>query len=156
MTEIRATARTSSLGALRKILIVSLALGAVLICSLALHSMTDSSTAVSAVTLGSAQHTQPSSVAITDWDAAPVASFQQEGAVLPLFAFAQNYEMGCALIAVTCLLLIVLAATFFFARYPAFFHRRLLESGRRAIQGIPVARNHIYLPSLTVLSVSRI
>lgn len=34
VTEIRATARTSSLGALRKILIVSLALGAVLICYL--------------------------------------------------------------------------------------------------------------------------
>ena len=156
MSKIGATLRAgSSLRTLQRILIVSLALGAVLVGIFALHSMAASSTAVSAVTLGSSQYTELGDVAATDRGAVPMVSLQQEGAVLPLFACAQNCELGCAFIAMTCLLLVVLVALFFLARYASFFHR-LLDSSRRAIQGIPVARNHIYLPSLTVLSISRI
>lgn len=156
MSEIGATLRAgSSLRALRRILIVTLALGAVLVGIFALHSMAASSTAVTAVTLGSSPYTEPGNVAATDRGVAQVASLQQEGAALPLLVCAQNCELGCAFIAMTCLLLVVLAAIFFPARYASFFHR-LLNSSRRAIQGIPAARNHIYLPSLTILSISRI
>lgn len=156
MSEVGTTIRAgSSLRALRRILIVSLALGAVLVGIFALHSMAASSTAVSAVALGSSQYTELGDVAATDQGALPAASLQQEGAAFPLLVCAQNCEMGCALIAMTCLLLVVLFSMLFFARYPAFLHR-LLDSSRRAILGIPVARNHIYLPSLTVLSISRI
>lgn len=84
MNQIRATARTSPLAAVRRLLIVLLAVGAVLIGLLALHTVTGAHAGVPAVPLGSAQQAHPDNAAITG--VAAVASFQQGVDALPLFA----------------------------------------------------------------------
>ncbi|MBG6239973.1 hypothetical protein IWX78_002963 [Mycetocola sp. CAN_C7] len=62
--------------------------------------------------------------------------------------------MDCALMAMLCVMLLVITALVLLAKYPA-LHHRLLEAGRRALRAVAVARQHVYLPSLTLLSVSR-
>jgi len=151
---IRATVRTSSVQALRQVFIVSLVVGSVLIGLLALHSMAGSHGGVPAAALGSAEQTHSGNEILVGAGVPVAASFQQEKVTLPLLLCDQGCQAGCALIAVTCLLLVILVAMVFLARYPALFHR-LIDRGRRIIQRIPEARNHIYLPSLTVLSISR-
>jgi hypothetical protein len=56
--------------------------------------------------------------------------------------------------AMMCVMLLVLTALILLAKYPA-VHYRMLEAGRRVIQSVAAARQHVYLPSLTVLSISR-
>lgn len=154
LTDIGATASASPLGALRRIIIVSLAIGAVLIGLLALHAIVVSHSGVPAVTTGAVQHAHAAEESGAHAGIAGALSSQQEGMPLSLLECDQNCALGCALIAMTCLLLVILVGMVFLARYPALFHR-LVDRGRRTIQRIPEARNHVYFPSLTVLSISR-
>jgi hypothetical protein len=90
---------------------------------------------------------------------APVTSPQHSAGVEPNAA-AQNLTcdqqcaLDCALMAMMCVMLLVITALILLTRYPA-VHHRLLEAGQRAVQAVAAARQHVYLPSLTVLSISR-
>lgn len=153
LTAIRVTSRTTSTRAIKRILVVSIAVGAVLISLLALHSKAGSRESVPNA-LGSAQHAEIGSTAHADAAGLETTSFQLGAAAIPLLDGGQSCGIACALTAMTCILLIVVVVMVFLARYPALFHR-LVDRGRRAVERLSEARNHVYLPSLTVLSISR-
>ncbi|WP_183084960.1 hypothetical protein [Mycetocola manganoxydans] len=56
--------------------------------------------------------------------------------------------------AMICVMVLVITALILLAKYPTVYYR-LLEAGKRAVQAVAAARQHVYLPSLTVLSISR-
>ncbi|MCM6761185.1 hypothetical protein NB037_02020 [Rathayibacter sp. ZW T2_19] len=140
---------------LTRAVVVVLTLAALLLGVFAMHSMMGSHSDASL----SAGHTH----AQTDAHADPVASMAggmafaagaDQGAVVPMVPCDDSCAMGCALMAATCVIVFFLASLILLARVPAMF-ARVLDAGPRLVRLVPRARFHVYLPSLTVLSISR-
>ncbi|RNE59338.1 hypothetical protein [Cryobacterium tepidiphilum] len=133
----------------RRVLIVALAIGSVLMGFLALHTLAGphQDEAVVSTVAATADASAHHSVA------APEATFGQ-AATLPLSVCDEGgCELGCALIAMTCMLLVVLLGAAGLARLPASTYCYRLAP--IAMQLLSAAKNHVYLPSLTQLSISR-
>ncbi|KQS08502.1 hypothetical protein ASG06_17280 [Rathayibacter sp. Leaf185] len=140
---------------LTRAVVVVLTLAALLLGVFAMHSMMGSHADASAST----GHTHPQ----TDGHADPMAGSTggmvlaagaDHGAVVPMIPCDESCAMGCALMAVTCVIVFFLASLILLARVPAMF-ARVLDAGPRLMLLVPHARFHVYLPSLTVLSISR-
>ncbi|WP_104349540.1 hypothetical protein [Rathayibacter sp. AY1A7] len=140
---------------LTRAVVVVLTLAALLLGVFAMHSMMGSHSDASL----SAGHTH----AQTDAHADPVAASTggmalaagaDQGAVVPMVPCDDSCAMGCALMAATCVIVFFLASLILLARVPALF-ARVLDAGPRLARLVPRARFHVYLPSLTVLSISR-
>ncbi|RLP68513.1 hypothetical protein D9V29_13605 [Mycetocola manganoxydans] len=135
-----------------RILIVALVLGAVLIGSLALHSVTGAR--------GMEAFSSSTTQSHADDESAHQAAATAGGANVQSGAITQNVTcdeqcaLDCALMAMMCVLLLILTVITILARHPD-IRRRLVQSSRRSIDAIAAARQHIYRPSLTVLSISR-
>lgn len=138
------------LSAFNRILIVTLLLGAVLVGFLALHSVAGSH---GVEVLTSAPHSHAEETAHGTTSAAALDGVPSGATAQDLTCDAQC-ALDCALMAMMCVLLLVLTALILLARYPA-LHHRLLDAVRRVVDAADAARQHIYLPSLTVLSISR-
>ncbi|KQQ18721.1 hypothetical protein C5C36_13680 [Rathayibacter sp. AY1G1] len=140
---------------LMRAVVVVLTLAALLLGVFAMHSMMGSHSDASV----SAGHTH----AQTDAHADPVAASTggmalvagaDQGAVVPMVPCDDSCAMGCALMAATCVIVFFLASLILLARVPALF-ARVLDAGPRLLLLVPRAKFHVYLPSLTVLSISR-
>lgn len=140
---------------LMRAVVVVLTLAALLLGVFAMHSMMGSHSDASV----SAGHTH----AQTDAHADPVAASTggmalvagaDQGAVVPMVPCDDSCAMGCALMAATCVIVFFLASLILLARVPAMF-ARVLDAGPRLLRLVPRAKLHVYLPSLTVLSISR-
>ena len=140
---------------LMRAVVVVLTLAALLLGVFAMHSMMGSHSDASL----SAGHTH----AQTDAHADPVAASTggmalaagaDQGAVVPMVPCDDSCAMGCALMAATCVIVFFLASLVLLARVPALF-ARVLDAGPRLLLLVPRAKFHVYLPSLTVLSISR-
>ncbi|WP_146081531.1 hypothetical protein [Rathayibacter sp. AY2B5] len=140
---------------LMRAVVVVLTLAALLLGVFAMHSMMGSHSDASV----SAGHTH----AQTDAHADPVAASTggmalvagaDQGAVVPIVPCDDSCAMGCALMAATCVIVFFLASLILLARVPALF-ARVLDAGPRLLLLVPRAKFHVYLPSLTVLSISR-
>ena len=140
---------------LMRAVVVVLTLAALLLGVFAMHSMMGSHSDASV----SAGHTH----AQTDAHADPVAASTggmalvagaDQGAVVPMVPCDDSCAMGCALMAATCVIVFFLASLILLARVPALF-ARVLDAGPRLLLLGPRAKFHVYLPSLTVLSISR-
>ena len=140
---------------LTRAVVVVLTLVSLLLGVFAMHSMMGSHSDASL----SAGHTH----AQTDAHADPVAASTggmalaagaDHGAVVPMVPCDESCAMGCALMAATCVIVFFLASLILLARVPALF-ARVLDAGPRLARLVPRARFHVYLPSLTVLSISR-
>ncbi|QHC57449.1 hypothetical protein [Rathayibacter sp. VKM Ac-2760] len=83
-----------------------------------------------------------------------LAAGAEQGAVVPMVPCDDSCAMGCALMAATCVIVFFLASLILLARVPALF-ARVLEAGPCLARLVPRAKFHVYLPSLTVLSISR-
>ncbi|WP_123734121.1 hypothetical protein [Rathayibacter sp. PhB152] len=139
---------------LTRAVVVVLTLVSLLLGVFAMHSMMGSH-ADASVSAGHA-HTQSDHV---DPVADPsggmaLAAGAGHGAVVPMVPCDDSCLMGCALMAATCVIVFVLASLILLARVPAMF-ARVLDAGPRLARLVPRARFHVYLPSLTVLSISR-
>jgi hypothetical protein len=135
---------------------VVLTLAALLLGVFAMHSMigghSDAVSTTGHPHADTAAHDDASSMSDTAGmyaatDAAP-------GATVPMVPCDESCVMGCALMAATCVIVFLLASLVLLARTPAVF-ARVLDAGPRLARLLPRARFHIYLPSLTVLSISR-
>jgi hypothetical protein len=82
------------------------------------------------------------------------ASSWSEAGGVPMIPCDESCILGCALMAATCVIVFLIAALVLVARGPALF-ARVLDAGPRLERLLPRARFHVYLPSLTVLSISR-
>ncbi len=78
----------------------------------------------------------------------------QSGAITQDPTGDQECASDCALMAMMCVLLLVLTALKLLANHPD-LRRRLIGTSTRPIGAVAAARQHTYLPSLTVLSISR-
>jgi protein-S-isoprenylcysteine O-methyltransferase Ste14 len=139
---------------LTRAVIVVLTSAALLLGVLAMHCMTGSHSDASL----SAGHTHAESghadtVAASTGGMA-LAAGTDHGAVVPTVPCDDSCAMGCALMAATCVLVFFLASLILLARVPAMF-ARVLDAGPRLLRPVPRAKFHVYLPSLTVLSISR-
>lgn len=135
-----------------RILIVSLVLGAVLIGFLALHSV---SGAHGMETLSSSTtHSHADDEAAHQAAATAQGGSFQSGAITQDVTCDQQCALDCALMAMMCVLLLVLTALKFLANHPE-IRRRLMQASQRSVHAVAAARQHTYLPSLTVLSISR-
>lgn len=139
------------LSAFNRILVVTILLGAVLIGFLALHSVSGTH---GVEVLTSAPHSHGDDEGAHEAATAAAVAGGPSSATLQDLACDAECALDCALMAMMCALLLVLTALVLLARYPA-LHRRLIESRWRLVRAIDTARQHIYLPSLTVLSISR-
>jgi len=149
---IRNRAIASVVHALRRILVVSLAIGAVLFGLLALHSVAGSPEGMPTITSAAAQLQITGEGTNAGLPAA--VSAQQQGTDFLLLDNDQSRALGCALIAMICTMLATLIGMIFLARQPALFNQ-LVDSGRGIIQRAPAAKNLAFRPSLLVLSISR-
>ncbi|NRG43130.1 hypothetical protein HRK28_19665 [Rathayibacter sp. VKM Ac-2835] len=140
-----------------RVLLVVLTLAGLLLGVLAMHSMMGSHT--DAVSAGShshaaASHPDEMTSAAGTSAAMSAGATADSGAALPMLPCDQSCAMGCALMAATCVIVFFLAGLILLARVPALF-ARVLDAGPRVLRLLPRARFHVYLPSLTVLSISR-
>lgn len=139
------------LSSFSRILVVTLLLGSVLIGFLALHSVSGSH---GVEVLTSAPHSHAEDDGAHEAATAASAASLSTGATTQDLTCDAQCALDCALMAMMCVLLLILTALVLLARYPA-LHHRLLEAIRRSVRAIDAARQHTYLPSLTVLSISR-
>ena len=139
------------LSAFNRILIVTLLLAAVLVGFLALHSVAGSH---GVEVLTSAPHSHAEEETAHATTSAASLDGVPSGATAQDVTCDAQCALDCALMAMMCVLLLVLTALILLARYPA-LHHRLLDAVRRSVDAAVAARQHIYLPSLTVLSISR-
>lgn len=138
-----------------RVVMVVLTLTALLLGVFAMQSMMGSRTDTAAASdhAQPAAHAEASSLAHaagthhSAGDSAP-------GAVVPMMPCDERCAMSCALMAATCVIVFLLTALVILARTPALF-ARVLDAGPQLVRLLPRARFHIYLPSLTVLSISR-
>lgn len=135
-----------------------LVLATMLLGILAMHSMIGEHGIASSAAAESTAHsdTIPSGAEFRT-DVAVVAT----AAIIPLVAHAEVGLLGCAdcmlecaMWAMTCAILLVLAALIILARSPATY-RRLLEAGGRVVSVFHGPAPHLFRPSLVVLSISR-
>jgi hypothetical protein len=136
-----------------RVLTVALVLCAILIGFVALQSVSGvhGFTALTAPT----SHTHPDGTdAHAPVASAPHAAGVESNAAAHNLACDQQCALDCALMAMMCVMLLVITALIVLTKYPA-VHHRLLEAGQRAVQAAAAARQHVYFPSLTVLSISR-
>lgn len=142
--------------ALSRALAVSLALVGVLVSLLALHSMLDThdgpqETVAGATQLSAPHDAYPSVTNII----LPAASADRAGPLSVFNTCGTDCAMGCALMAAGCIVLITIVAIVLLLRRPALF-QTLKDGGGRLVRLVAEIRNHVYLPSLTLLSISRI
>ncbi|TFC08147.1 hypothetical protein [Cryobacterium sp. MDB2-33-2] len=141
--------------ALSRALAVSLALVGVLVSLLALHSMLDAHDgvqgAVAGVTQFSAQNGETPAVA----DNVLATSEDRVGPLSALNTCGTDCAVGCALMAAGCIVLITVVAIVLLLRRPALF-QTLKDGGGGLVRVVAEIRNHVYFPSLTLLSISRI
>lgn len=139
---------------LTRAVVVVLTLAALLLGVFAMHSMMGSHPDASL----SAGHTHAESGHVDTVTASTggttLAAGADHGAVVPMVPCDDSCAMGCALMAATCVIVFFLASLILLARVPAMF-ARVLDAGPRLRRLVPRARFHVYLPSLTVLSISR-
>lgn len=139
---------------LSRAVLVLLTLAALLLGVFAMHSMTGSHSDAS-LTAG---HTHAESVHGEQVAASSAGTALEAGAdqggVVPMVPCDESCAMGCALMAATCVIVFFLASLVLLARVPAMF-ARVLDAGPRRLLLVPRAKFHVYLPSLTVLSISR-
>ncbi|MBX0301883.1 hypothetical protein K2F54_18110 [Cryobacterium sp. 1639] len=135
----------------------SLVLAAMLLSLLAMHSMIGSHDSISH-TADSAAHED---VRPAGAEAEAFTTAGAVAAVIPLIAHADVGILGCAdcmlvcaVWAMTCAILLVLAALIVLARSPSTY-RRLLDAGGRVIALFQGPALHLFRPSLVVLSISR-
>ncbi|TFD81060.1 hypothetical protein [Cryobacterium psychrophilum] len=153
MSAVRGPARISRLLTLRRIFVVLMAIGAVLVGLLSFHSMMVSqngSPARSAAVSNAQTHVD----SVTVVGAVAVASSALVAAAVPVPQCDQSSVTGCVGVALACLVFAVVAAMTLLLWSPLLLHR-FLDRGRRLIRQVVEVRNHVYLPSLTVLSISR-
>lgn len=150
-----ATVFSSPMQALRRMVAIFLAVLAIGVGAFALHPIAGTHSAsipsiADATELATAQGT----LAMTA-NNATVSTAGWIGPVSTVAACDSRCAVDCAVLVAGCGILAVLVALVFLTRYPALF-TRLKDSGRRIRQLIPEAQGHVYLPSLTFLSISRI
>ncbi|MDH6237864.1 hypothetical protein [Cryobacterium sp. CG_9.6] len=138
---------------LRRLLIVIVAVGAVLMGLLAIHSMSDSPDASLTSTMVSGHHLHDSVASAATATGVGIATIAGSHAAPLLQCGAQCAAEHC-LMALTCLILAVVITLTLVARSPT-RRSRVLHRGQRVVQRLAELRHHIYLPSLTVLCVSR-
>ena len=138
---------------LSRALAVSLALVGVLVSLLALHSMLDAHDGVqrAVATQFSAQTGETPAVA----DSVPAASADWVGPLSALNTCGTDCAVGFALMAAGCIVLITVVAIVLLLRRPALFPT-IKDGGGRLVRVVAEIRNHVYFPSLTLLSISRI
>ncbi|TDW28868.1 hypothetical protein [Cryobacterium psychrophilum] len=154
MTGLGAIADDSPLHVLRSILVASLAVGAILVGLLVGHSVAGSQEVLPAASSGSIARSYAGNGSLSITDASSAEQSGVSASALATLGCDLACTAGCVILATACLVLFVLATLVFLARYPDVFYR-LVDRGRRMIQQIPESKNHIYLPSLSDLSICR-
>ncbi|QHC68760.1 MULTISPECIES: hypothetical protein [unclassified Rathayibacter] len=141
---------------MRAVMVV-LTLMALLLGVFAMQSMMGSHTDTTAVSdhayAQSAAHAEASPVA-RPAETHHSAGDSTPGVLVPMIPCDESCAMSCALMAATCVIVFLLTALVLLARTPALY-ARVLDAGPQLVRLLPRARFHIYLPSLTVLSISR-
>lgn len=150
-----ATALSSQMQALRRMVAIFLAVLAIGVGAFALHPMSGThSAAIPPVADATELSTTQGTLAVSA-NNATVSTAGWIGPVSTVAACDSRCAVDCAVLIAGCGILAVLVVLVFLTRYPALF-TRLRDSGRRIRQLIPEAQGHVYLPSLTFLSISRI
>ncbi|MET4639516.1 hypothetical protein [Mycetocola sp. 2940] len=140
------------LSAFSRLLIISFLVGSVLVGFLALHAV---SGAHGMETIASSKtHSHAGDEAAHQAAVTTPGVTSQSGAIDQDEACNQRCALDNALIAMFSALLLVLTALTVLARHPD-IRRRLLATLRWSSHAVAAARQHSYLPSLTVLSISR-
>ncbi|MEC5149001.1 hypothetical protein [Cryobacterium sp. GrIS_2_6] len=120
-----------------------------------MHSMLDAhdgvQRAVAGVTQFSAQTGETPAVAHN----VLAASADWVGPLSALNTCGTDCTVGCALMVAGCIVLITVVAIVLLLRRPALF-QTLKDGGGRLFRLGAEVRNHVYFPSLTLLSISRI
>ena len=130
-----------------------LALAALLFAVFAIHSeatghaMHTPATASSSVAASSAAAEQSSVMGMAAVVAAPVVAAITSGSL--------DGMLDCALLAMTCVLLLTLVVMVFLTRLPATY-RRLLDAGSIILNSWRTAALPVQRPSLTLLSIRRV
>ncbi|MDJ0348412.1 hypothetical protein [Cryobacterium sp. PH29-G1] len=88
-------------------------------------------------------------------DIVGMAAVMTDPVVTAMSAGGFNGMLDCALLAMTCLLLLILVAMVFLTRLPAIY-RRLLDAGGVTLGLWRTSALPIHRPSLTLLSISRV
>lgn len=134
-----------------------LVLAAMLLGILAMHSMTGEH----GVASGAAESTAHSDTIPSGAEFGTDVAVAATAAMIPLVAHAEVGLLGCAdcmlecaMWAMTCGILLVLASLIMLARSPAMC-RRLLEAGGRVVSVFHGPALHLFRPNLVVLSISR-
>ncbi|TFC48870.1 hypothetical protein E3T37_00985 [Cryobacterium sp. TMT2-10] len=136
--------------AVRPVILAALTLAAMLLCLLAVHSAGHGAghdmPAVASSSSMTAVHSAAAHVAAAQSAVADVAA---DVAAAPVGA------SGGAMLAMTCSILLALAAVVVLARRPSLF-QRLLEAGGFVVGSFRAIPLHLHRPSLTLLSISRV
>ena len=144
---------------LPRAVVVLLTMIALLVSLHALHSMTSGHTDA-AGQIGGHSHDSPMTahanpVTADSGASAVVAATVFEAIGVPVVPCEGDCVTVCDLGAGTCAVVFVLAALILLVRFPA-MHALLLNAGPRLRSFTPHAGFHVYFPSLSVLSISRI
>lgn len=145
----------SPLSVLRRVLVAALAVGTILIGLFVGHSIVGAEAGPPTDSSVVTTHAQfNTSVARSAFSAATTPA-DLTIAGIPILGCDIICTTGCVMLSMACLVLLVLSIFILFARSPDSV-RRTASTVRRRIQQIPESKNHLYLPSLSALSISRI
>ncbi|SFN61961.1 hypothetical protein [Mycetocola miduiensis] len=140
------------LSAVGRLLMVAFLVGSVLIGFLALHAVSGAHGMETIASSKTHSHADDEAAHQTAFTAQSITS--QSGAIAQDVSCDQRCALDNALIAMMTVLLLVLTALKVLARHPDI--KRLLVGGLQwSVHAIAAGRQHSYLPSLTVLSISR-
>lgn len=138
---------------IRSMIVAVLATAAMLLGLLAMHSAAaghEMSVTPPTATAHAGQTTGGDAMTAVGVAAVTAAAHIHDG----LVTCGENCTLDCELMAMTCVVLLVLASLVLLARLPSVYHR-LLDAGGYVVDSFRTIPLHIHRPSLTVLSISR-
>ena len=141
--------------AFRRTLLGTLGMAAVVLGLLAMHSSGAEHATAAPLSVLSTQtaHESHSDASVTDTKASSVLLTAATNA-LRCDDACMHGVADCALMVMTCAMLLAFAALIVFARRPATY-RRLMDAGGRVVALIQSSPLHFHRPDLAVLSISR-
>jgi hypothetical protein len=142
--------------AFRRTILSTLGMAAIVLGLLAMHSFGTEHASVadlpaSAAHTGHAESPEAPIAVITAFDAIVVGA---AATTLQCDEACTQGLLDCAVMVMTCAMILAVAALIVVAHRPGMY-RRLLDAGARVVRDPPMAPLHIHRPDLTVLSISR-
>jgi hypothetical protein len=155
LSAIRSLARPR-LRAFRRTILSTLGMAAIVLGLLAMHSFGTEHASVADLPAASAHtgHAEPADApmaVITGVDAMVIGA---AATTLRCDEACMQDILDCAVMVMTCAMILAVAALIVFARRPGLY-RTLQDTGGRIVAALPRAPLHIHRPNLIVLSISR-